>query len=209
VTANLERMRPQRALAAAATILSLAVPHPTAGELHRWTWPLASGPSAAVHDFDAPDQPWQPGHRGVDLAGNAGDPVQAAGDGVVTYAGLVAGVGVVTVTHGELRTTYQPVLATVRAGEQVVAGQQIGTLAAEGSHCAPSACLHWGLRRGDVYLDPMTLLPTPGRPRLLPLGHGALDPGVVRSPATRHPPVQRPASVSEQAAIGALAGITG
>jgi hypothetical protein len=31
------------------------------------------------------------------------------------------------------------------------------------------ACLHWGLRRGETYLDPMTLL-SPPRVRLLPMG---------------------------------------
>ena len=27
-----------------------------------------------------------------------------------------------------------------------------------GSHCAPRACLHWGVRRGDEYLDPLDVL---------------------------------------------------
>jgi hypothetical protein len=33
--------------------------------------------------------------------------------------------------------------------------------------CPAAACLHWGLRRGEVYLDPMLLLGF--RVRLLPL----------------------------------------
>ena len=33
--------------------------------------------------------------------------------------------------------------------------------------CTAEACLHWGLRRGEVYLDPLSLL-RPPRVRLLP-----------------------------------------
>lgn len=61
--------------------------------------------------FDPPDGPYRPGHRGVDLAAGPGTPVLAAGAGVVGYAGVLAGRGVVTVVHpGDgLRTTYEPV----------------------------------------------------------------------------------------------------
>jgi murein DD-endopeptidase MepM/ murein hydrolase activator NlpD len=203
------------ATAILATLLAVSpVPEP-APEQFGWAWPLA-GPPAIVHAFDPPAEPWQPGHRGVDLAGVEGEPVYAAGSGRVTYAGLVAGVGVVTVTHGELRTTYQPVAATVRTGERATAGQQIGTLDGAGSHCAPSACLHWGLRQGEVYLDPTSLIPPAGRPRLLPLGNKALDPadstgnrrvGEMRADVGDAPVMA--ARVSGQAAMGALAGIGG
>jgi hypothetical protein len=40
---------------------------------------------------------------------------------------------------------------------------------AEAGHAdCPDGCLHWGLLRGDVYLDPLSLL-RPAHPRLLPL----------------------------------------
>ena len=183
----------------------------------RWTWPLGPAQTAIVHAFDPPQEPWQPGHRGVDLAGVEGSAVYAAGDGLVTYAGLVAGVGVVTVTHGELRTTYQPVAPAVAIGQRVEAGQQIGTLDMPASHCAPSACLHWGLLRGEVYLDPTSLIPSAARPRLLPLGSRALggdqtDDGQQTVDAPAEPVglvASGPAGVSGQAAMGALAGIRG
>jgi hypothetical protein len=35
--------------------------------------------------------------------------------------------------------------------------------------CPVAACLHWGLRRGEVYLDPLSLL-APPEVRLLPMG---------------------------------------
>jgi murein DD-endopeptidase MepM/ murein hydrolase activator NlpD len=64
------------------------------------------------------------------------------------------------------------VLATVRAGDVVGAGQLIGVVVADGSHCAPTTCLHWGVRVGDDYVDPLTLLPGAGPVVLLPLGEG-------------------------------------
>jgi murein DD-endopeptidase MepM/ murein hydrolase activator NlpD len=138
------------------------------GSSTRWRWPLAGTP-AVVRAFDPPAAPWLPGHRGVDLASVAGAPVLAAGAGVVAFAGMVAGRGVVSVDHpGGLRTTYEPVLASVRAGDAVDLGTPLGRLAVGHPGCAAAACLHWGLRRGPVYLDPLLLL-RPLRVRLKPL----------------------------------------
>ena len=95
--------------------------------------------------------------------------VRAAGGGRVSYAGLLAGRGVVVVVHGDLRTTYEPVTASVTVGDQVAAGQGIGPLEAGHAGCPVAACLHWGLRRGEDYLDPVTLVDR-GPARLLPLG---------------------------------------
>jgi murein DD-endopeptidase MepM/ murein hydrolase activator NlpD len=132
-----------------------------------FSWPLS--PPTVVRPFDPPPQPWLTGHRGADLAGSPGAPVLSAGPGTVLFAGVVAGRGVVSVVHpGGLRTTYEPVHATVGAGDAVRAGSAIGTLAAGHPGCPVAACLHWGLRRGDVYLDPAALLGR-GRVRLLPL----------------------------------------
>jgi murein DD-endopeptidase MepM/ murein hydrolase activator NlpD len=134
-----------------------------------WTWPIGAGDSSVVHGFDPPAEPWLAGHRGVDLRGRPGAVVRAAGDGVVAFAGRVAGVGVVSVRHADgLLTTYQPVHPGVQRGESVRAGQPIGRLVLAGSHCLPAACLHWGLRRDSDYLDPLALVGA-GRVRLLPL----------------------------------------
>lgn len=143
------------------------------GAVPQWVLPMAESASV-VRGFDPPSQPWSAGHRGVDLAAPAGTTVRAAGAGVVSYAGLLAGRGVVAISHGELRTTYEPVTATVSVGEQVDPGEPIGTLATAGGHCLPSVCLHWGLLRGQTYLDPLQLLG--GGVRLLPLGSEALRP---------------------------------
>jgi murein DD-endopeptidase MepM/ murein hydrolase activator NlpD len=123
-----------------------------------YRWPVAGQP-VVTRGFSPPPRPWLAGHRGVDIAGTPGEVIRAAGSGVVAFAGEVAGTGVVSVDHpGGLRTTYEPVAALVHAGQPVVAGQPIGTLAGGHPGCPVAACLHWGLRRGAEYLDPLLLL---------------------------------------------------
>lgn len=123
----------------------------------RFVWPLAPRP-AVVGPFDPPEHDWLPGHRGVDLAGAAGQTVRAAGDGTVVFAGSVAGKPVVSIDHPNgLRTTYEPVLAVVAPGDRVRSGTTIGTVEPGHPGCADS-CLHWGVRRGREYLDPLRLV---------------------------------------------------
>jgi murein DD-endopeptidase MepM/ murein hydrolase activator NlpD len=147
-------------------------------------WPLQPRP-AVVRAFDPPDVPFGSGHRGVDLLGSPGQQVHSALSGRVTYAGRLAGRGVVVVDHGNTRTTYEPVRASVHVGDLVLSGQPLGVLEPFASHCSPRACLHWGWIRGDTYLDPL-LLVGGGPIRLLPLWLPlALQPG-----ARWQPPVQ-------------------
>jgi len=135
-------------------------------------WPLQPRP-AVVAGFDPPASRYGAGHRGVDLAGGLGARVRTALAGRVSYAGRLAGRGVVVVDHGSTRTTYEPVAATVHVGDRLRAGTVIGRLQLFGSHCFPRSCLHWGLIEGrDHYLDPLTLVGA-APVRLLPLG-GAL-----------------------------------
>ena len=79
----------------------------------RWAvgrWPASP---AVLRGFDPPRTRYGPGHRGVDLAARAGEPVLASVAGTVAFAGSVAGRGVVSIDHGSLRTTYEPVEAQV------------------------------------------------------------------------------------------------
>jgi murein DD-endopeptidase MepM/ murein hydrolase activator NlpD len=130
-------------------------------------WPLAPTPRVS-RPFQPPSQPYGPGHRGVDLVGTPGQPVLAAGAGVVVYAGPLADRGVVSIDHADgLRTSYEPVRATVRPGQLVRRGEPVGTLEPGHLGCRSVACLHWGLRRDGQYLDPL-LLVRRNRVRLLP-----------------------------------------
>ncbi|WP_415974484.1 M23 family metallopeptidase [Rhodococcus sp. 077-4] len=123
----------------------------------RFDWPLQPKPRV-VTPFDRPEHDWLPGHRGVDLAAEEGHAVLAVADGTVVFAGSVAGKPVVSVDHpGGLRSTYEPVAASVAAGTRVRRGSVLGSLASGHESC-PSTCLHWGIRRGREYLDPTALV---------------------------------------------------
>ncbi|GAB4099182.1 hypothetical protein GCM10028789_13460 [Sinomonas halotolerans] len=116
------------------------------------------------------------GHRGVDLAG-PGEEVHSPAAGTVVFAGRVVDRSVVTVDHGGgLRSSFEPVVASVAVGTAVARGQAIGTLESSPGHCPAAPCLHWGVRRGDGYTDPLQFIedrrpsvllpwavPTPGR----------------------------------------------
>lgn len=143
-----------------------------------WRWPLEGRPRVLAV-FERPAQRWLPGHRGVDLAADAGQTVVAPAGGTITFVGRVVDRSVVAVeTPDGLRSTLEPVAATVAVGDVVAAGDAVGTVegpAAGRSHCAPGACLHWGVRRGSgreaTYLDPLLVLlvrGAPGAPVLLP-----------------------------------------
>jgi murein DD-endopeptidase MepM/ murein hydrolase activator NlpD len=131
-----------------------------------------------VRYFDPPPQNWLPGHRGVKFAGLAGEPVFAPAVGQVTFAGKVAGKPVVTITHADgLRSSFEPLLPEVAVGDLVTAGQMIGVIgympAEEGANSSScpdgnGTCIHWGVRRGEIYLDPLWLLGLAGPIVLLP-----------------------------------------
>lgn len=112
--------------------------------------------SGVARAFDKPAQNWHRGHRGVDLAARPGASISAAGDGRVSYVGVIAGTPVVAIEHPDgIKTTYQPVHALVRTGDQVQQGQTIGRLAG-------SEGLHWGALVGpDDYINPLSLLKLP------------------------------------------------
>ncbi|MFE5920057.1 murein hydrolase activator EnvC family protein [Streptomyces sp. NPDC056468] len=152
-----------------------SAPDPTVPTVGR-AWPVGS-PPPILRAWDPPATRYGRGHRGVDLGTPAGTPVRAVAAGRVSFAGRVAGKGVVSVEltgtgDPPLRTTYEPVRAVLKKGAEVAAGDVVGTVEATGSHCT-GTCVHWGLRRGDAYLDPLSLLPPGllrrGPSRLLPV----------------------------------------
>ncbi len=132
-----------------------AAPDDTGG----WMRPV-DGP--VVEPFDAPSSDYAAGHRGVDFAAAPGTPVRAANDGVVSFAGSVAGTLHVTIAHaGDLRTSYSFLSSVgVRIGQPVTRGDVVGLTGGVGTD-HDGRVLHLGLRIGDRYVDPMLLF----RPR--------------------------------------------
>jgi murein DD-endopeptidase MepM/ murein hydrolase activator NlpD len=124
-------------------------------------WPVAK-PVQVVREFDLPAEPWLAGHRGVDLFAPNGSTVLAPAAGTVSFNGWIVDRDVLVIKHGELASTLEPVQSDLAVGDAVGQGSAVGTVAAgQAQHCPD--CLHWGVRRGEQYLDP-TLLVNP-RPR--------------------------------------------
>ncbi len=121
-----------------------------------YTWPVA-GP--VIRSFLPPDDPYGPGHRGIDIAVPFGSPVHAANDGVVAFAGYVGGSLFVSIDHPDgVRTTYSWLSAvSVRKGQIVRAGDVIASTG-HGHPEVPTPHLHFGARIGSTYIDPMMLL---------------------------------------------------
>jgi murein DD-endopeptidase MepM/ murein hydrolase activator NlpD len=134
-----------------------------------WRWPLAPRP-AVLRAFDPPPKPWLSGHRGVDLeAASDGVQVTSPASGTVSFVGVVVDRPVITIDHGNgLRSSFEPVESTLAAGSVVAAGQPIGTLLT--GHCAAASCVHWGVRRGDDYVNPLQFVMDLRPSILLPLG---------------------------------------
>ena len=99
-------------------------------------------------------------HNGLDLIAPAGDPVHAAGDGVVSdVVKSRKGLGnVVTITHkGGYKTKYAHLAdMEVRKGNRVKKGKVIGYVGVSGNSFAPH--LHYEVYRDTSLMDPVHYL---------------------------------------------------
>ncbi|GAB4277352.1 MAG: peptidoglycan DD-metalloendopeptidase family protein [Coriobacteriia bacterium] len=105
-------------------------------------------------------------HTGIDIGSNSGQsidgqPIVAAGDGIVIKAEYYGGYGnTVMIDHGNgLVTLYAHQRSggiMVSAGQQVVAGQRIGTVGSTGYSTGPH--LHFEVRVNGTPVDPMSYL---------------------------------------------------
>ncbi|MGH8985473.1 MAG: peptidoglycan DD-metalloendopeptidase family protein, partial [Acidimicrobiia bacterium] len=140
-----------------------------------WMLPV-DGPLA--RPFEEPVSRYGPGHRGADFAVPPGTVVRAANDGVVSFAGPVAGALHVVVAHGAgLRTSYSFLSRIdVRAGQSVRRGDPLGVTGGTGAEHGPGV-FHLGLRIGDRYIDPMQLFGPPDLTKLVRLVPTDLPPG--------------------------------
>jgi murein DD-endopeptidase MepM/ murein hydrolase activator NlpD len=149
-------------------------------------------PLTVLAGFSLAGEPWQAGNRGVDLAATTGESVFAASAGTVLYAGALAGRGVISINHGEVRTTYEPVNPVVHVGDVVTQGQLIGQVSDAADNCGPpGSCLHWGAITATGYVDPMSFLGPP-KIRLLPIWSDGLpdaSAGAPHTPSKRRPVV--------------------
>ncbi len=125
-----------------------------------------SGP--VVDPFRPPAHIGAAGNRGIEYGNPLWAGVYASADGVVWFAGMVAGNGVVSIFHADgVKTTYTGMTevwaiegATIRQGESIgQAGRNI----------------HFGALIGEHYLDPQILIDESQgsvRPRLVPTSGG-------------------------------------
>jgi len=119
-------------------------------------------PGKVVAPFSEPLSRFGAGHRGVDFAAPPGSGVSASNDGTVTFAGDVAGSLHVVIAHGNgIRTSYSFLLRIdVQVGQRVRRGQVVGAAGGSGDRHGPGV-LHFGVRIGDRYVDPMLLFRPP------------------------------------------------
>ncbi|WP_234021392.1 peptidoglycan DD-metalloendopeptidase family protein [Streptomyces sp. 142MFCol3.1] len=98
-------------------------------------------------------------HTGIDFGAAAGTPFKAARDGTVTFAGWSNGYGNrVVISHGtidgdQISTTYNHMSAlSVRVGQKVKVGQQVGAVGSTGYSTGPHA--HFEVQQNNKYVDP-------------------------------------------------------
>lgn len=112
--------------------------------------------AAVAVGFDEPANEYGPGHRGIDYAVEIGTPVRAAGDGVISFAGDVAGLSAVTIDHGSgIESTYSGLSRIhVSVGDRVREGRFIGLSGTMHGRAA----LHFGVKVESDYVDPAAYL---------------------------------------------------
>jgi lipoprotein NlpD len=118
--------------------------------LINWGWP-ASG--KIIQSFNA-------NTKGIDIVGATGDPVQAAADGKVMYAGNgVRGLGNLILlghTDGFITAYAHNQALLVKTGEEVKKGQKIASV---GQSDTTSPRLHFEIRRRGTPVNPLSYLP--------------------------------------------------
>ena len=140
-------------------LLALVVLAPSASA---WTWPLRGD---VLRPYSLGPDPYAAGqHRGVDVAGAAGDAVRAPASGPVSFAGVVPGSGHTVTIQADgyaVSLTHLGDVAVAR-GAVVSEGDPVGAAGATDGAEWPVPYVHLGIRissAADGYVDPATLLP--------------------------------------------------
>ena len=187
-----------------------------------WSWPLRGD---VLRPYSLGPDPYAAGqHRGVDVAGSAGETVWAPAAGTISFVGVVPSSGrTVTIqTDGYAVSLTHLGETTIAKGATVAEGDVVGVAGQSGDAEWPTPYVHLGIRlssAADGYVDPATLLP----PRaVVPLRLPPRLPSRRRRPLRRSP-VTSPAPASAaapvtgasqspsvgEAALGAAGGATG
>jgi murein DD-endopeptidase MepM/ murein hydrolase activator NlpD len=127
--------------------------HPASATAARaaWVWPV-TGERSIERNYDAPDTAYAPGHRGIDLTAAEGTEVLAPTDAVVSFAGAIAGRGILSLRTADLLISFEAMTTQLVEGDLVRAGQVMGAVST-GTHCS---CLHVGVRKAGAYLSPLS-----------------------------------------------------
>jgi lipoprotein NlpD len=130
-------------------------PTPASGPAPAWRWPTQG---QIIGRYVAGD----PTQQGINIAGTAGQPVLAAGDGIVVYsgAGLVGYGELIILKHSDewLSAYAHNRKRLVAEGARVKAGDTIAEMGRTG---AIRDMLHFEIRRNGKPVDPLKFLPGP------------------------------------------------
>ncbi len=143
-----------------------------------WT-DMQRGEPSAARSLEAPKKPeaitggkfiwptegrivssFDPSRKGIDIAGQSGQPIMAVGDGTVLYAKNMRGYGnLVILDHGDgLVSAYaHNKTILVKEGQTVARGQRIAEM---GDTDADAVKLHFEIRQLGKPVDPVGLLPS-------------------------------------------------
>lgn len=133
-------------------------------------WPLSAGGSVALGfgaTYQGAEATSSSVHRGVDITAEKGAAVRAPLAGRVSFVGRVPAVGggtvrAVTIATASGSITLLPLSsAGVAKGESLSEGDRIGTVAGEGDGSSSGVHLHVGVKRGDLYVDPLSVFSIP------------------------------------------------
>ena len=131
---------------------------------HPRGWPLQGGYVSSGFGYrNDPFSGRRAFHQGVDIAGKPGTPIKAVADGVVTYADVKAGYGLmVEINHGNgYITRYAHTLAKlVDVGERISKGEFIAVIGSSGR--STGTHLHFEVLHDGRTINPRSFLRAKG-----------------------------------------------
>ncbi|WP_333002529.1 murein hydrolase activator NlpD [Vibrio coralliilyticus] len=132
---------------------SVSSSKPKNEKISKWLWPTKG---RVIKNFSAGDQ----GNKGIDIAGQRGQPVTSTANGTVVYSGnALRGYGnLVIIKHNDnyLSAYAHNERLLVHEGQSVKAGQKIATMGSSGTN---SVRLHFEIRYQGKSVNPKRYLP--------------------------------------------------